>query len=178
MFKRDNISTKAQLLVPQEVVPEPPVQQSTAPTTEAISELRLGASTPDIRVGYPTVSEPEVDMEIECLRHDESDAADNVFPEFVSFHAEPMNSPFRMDNSPVSTNSLESELHPKTVADSTPNIAASTGTHGSEIDTPRTLLEEQSCLGNTGFSTIPEFGTSEAVCFNDAIFSSLFSHYS
>lgn len=141
MFKRDNISTKAQLLVPQEVVPEPPVQQSTAPTTEAISELRLGASTPDIRVGYPTVSEPEVDMEIECLRHDESDAADNVFPEFVSFHAEPMNSPFRMDNSPVSTNSLESELHPKTVADSTPNIAASTGTHGS-ICVAKTLDDE------------------------------------
>ncbi|XVF79586.1 hypothetical protein PTKIN_Ptkin15bG0001100 [Pterospermum kingtungense] len=154
MFKRDKISTKPQLLVPQEVVPEPPVQQSTAPTTEAISELRTGSSIPDARVGFSTVSAPEVDTEIECLRHNESDAADNVFPEFGSFPAGPMHSPSRMDDSPLTTNSLG--------AASTPNIAASTGTHRSEIHTPMTSLQEQSCLGNTGFSTIPEFGPSEA----------------
>ena len=165
MFKRDFISTKPQLVVSKEVVPEPTVLQSTAPTTEAISELRIGASIPDPRVGFSPVSVPEINTEIECLRHNESNAADNVFPEFGSFPAGSMPSPFRRDDSPFSTNSLESELAPKAGAASTPNIAASTGAHGSEIHTPRTLLEEQSCLGNTGFSAIPEFGSSEAVCF-------------
>ncbi|GMJ01457.1 hypothetical protein HRI_003814900 [Hibiscus trionum] len=57
------------------------------------------------------------------------------------------------------SHSLESELAPRTA--STTNIPASTGTRTFEIPTPRTFLEEQSCLGNSGFSTIPEFETSK-----------------
>ncbi|XVF22992.1 hypothetical protein REPUB_Repub12eG0218600 [Reevesia pubescens] len=163
MFKREYIFTKPQLMVSQEVVPEPTVQQSTAaPTIEAISELRVGASNPDPRVEFSPASAPEIDREIECLRNNEINATDNYFPEFGSSPARSIPSAFRRDNSPFSTNSLESDLAPKTGANSTSNIVASNGTHGSEVHTPRTLLEEQSCLENTGFSAIPEIGSSEA----------------
>ncbi|XP_022734391.1 sister chromatid cohesion 1 protein 3-like [Durio zibethinus] len=162
MFKRDYISTKSQLVVPQEVAPEPTVPESTAPTTEVISELRIGTPVPDPRVEFSPASATEIDMEIERLRCNESNVADNVFPEFESFPAGSMPSPFRRDDSPFSTNSLESELGPKAGVASTPNIAPSTGTHGSKVHTHRTSLEEQSCPGNTEFSAIPEFGSSEA----------------
>ncbi|XVE76677.1 hypothetical protein DITRI_Ditri13aG0000800 [Diplodiscus trichospermus] len=162
IFKRDYISTRPQLRVPQEVVPEPAAPQSTAPTTEAISELRIGASISDPKVGFSSVPAPEIDMEIECLRQNENSAVDNVFPEFGSVPAGSMHSPFRQDDSLFSTYSLASELDPKAGEVSTPDIAASTATHGSDVHTPRTSLEEQSCLGNTGFSAIPELGSSEA----------------
>ncbi|EOX96748.1 Cohesin subunit rad21, putative isoform 1 [Theobroma cacao] len=161
MFNGQYISTKSHLVVPKKVVPEPTLLQSTAPTTDAISELRIGqydASIPDPRVGFSPVSAPE----IECLRRNESNATDNLFPEFGSIPAGSMPSPFRRDDSPFSTNSLQSELAPKAGATSTPDIATFSGTHGSGIDTPMTLLEEQSHLENTGFSAIPEFGSSEA----------------
>ncbi|KAK8630350.1 hypothetical protein V6N13_079148 [Hibiscus sabdariffa] len=155
MFKKDGISINPQLMIPEEVVAEPAEQQSTAPTTEAIR-----ASTPDPTVGFSPVPAPEIDMETECLRYDGSNAADNVVPEFGSFPAESMPSPFRREYSPFSAHSLESDLAPRTA--STTNIPASTGTRASEVPTPRTFLEEQSGLGSSGFSTIPEFGTSEA----------------
>ncbi|GMI74120.1 SISTER CHROMATID COHESION 1 PROTEIN 3 [Hibiscus trionum] len=155
MFKKDGICINPQLMVPEEVVVEPTEPQSPAPTTEAIR-----ASTPDPTVGFSPVPAPEIDMETECLRHDIGNASDNVVPEFGSFPAESMPSPFQRGDSPFSAHSLESELAPRTA--STTNIPASTGTRASEIPTPRTFLEDQSCLGNSGFSTIPEFGTSEA----------------
>ncbi|KAK8506491.1 hypothetical protein V6N12_034219 [Hibiscus sabdariffa] len=158
MFKKDGISINPQLMIPEEVVAEPAEPQSTAPTTEAIR-----ASTPDPTVGFSPAPAPEIDMETECLRHDGSNAADNVVPEFGSFPAESMPSPFRREYSPFSAHSLESDLAPRTA--STTNIPASTGTRASEIPTPRTFLEEQSNLGSSGFSTIPEFGTSEADLF-------------
>ncbi|KAG8485071.1 hypothetical protein CXB51_021204 [Gossypium anomalum] len=161
MFKRDGISIKSQLVVPEEIVPEPMVPQSTVPTTEASSELRVGPATPDPRAGLSPGSAPGMDMETERLRHIEGNAADNVFPEFESFAAGSMPSPFRRDDTPFSARSLESELAPTAGTASTTNFAASTATRWSDNDTPRTFMEEQSCLGNSGFSTIPEFETSE-----------------
>ncbi|KAE8696820.1 30S ribosomal protein 2 [Hibiscus syriacus] len=155
MFKKDGISLNPQLAVLEEVIPEPTVLQSAAPTTEAIR-----TPAPDHRVGSSPASVPEVDMETECLRHDGSNASDNVVPEFGSLLAGSMPSPFRREDSPFSAHSLESELAPRTA--STTNIPPSTGTHASEIPTPMTFLEQQSCLGNSGFSTIPEFRTSES----------------
>ncbi|KAG4186180.1 hypothetical protein ERO13_A08G026800v2 [Gossypium hirsutum] len=161
MFKRDGISIKSQLVVPEEIVPEPMVTQSTVPTNEASSELRVGPATPDPRAGLSPGSAPGMDMETERLRHIEGNAADNVFPEFESFAAGSMPSPFRREDTPFSARSLESELAPTAGTASTTNFAASTATRWSDIDTPRTFMEEQSCLGNSGFSTIPEFETSE-----------------
>ncbi|PPD74266.1 hypothetical protein GOBAR_DD28813 [Gossypium barbadense] len=161
MFKRDGISIKSQLVVPEEIVPEPMLPQSTVPTTEASSELRVGPATPDPRAGLYPGSAPGMDMETECLRHIEGNAADNVFPEFESFPAGSMASPFRREDTPFSARSLESEWAPTAGTASTTNFAASTATRWSDIDTPRTFMEEQSCLGNSGFSTIPEFETSE-----------------
>ncbi|XP_039002992.1 sister chromatid cohesion 1 protein 3-like [Hibiscus syriacus] len=153
MFKKDGIFLNPQLAMPEEVIPEPTELQSAVPTTEAIR-----TPPPDHRVGSSPVPVPEVHMETECLRHDGSNAADNV-PEFEYFPAGSLPSPFRREDSPFSAHSLESELAPRTA--STTNIPASTGILVPEIPTPMTFLEEQSCLGNSGFSTIPEFGTSK-----------------
>ncbi|OMO69797.1 hypothetical protein CCACVL1_19259 [Corchorus capsularis] len=141
MFKRECISTKPHMMVPEEVVQEPTVLRCTVPTTKAISEHRLGQDPASIPA-------------LENLRHSHY-ATDDDFTKLGSYPAGSM-SPFRRDESRFSTNSSESELAANAGSISTPDTAAFIGTHGSDINKPMTLLEEQSCLKDTGFSAPPE----------------------
>ncbi|GAV85699.1 Rad21_Rec8 domain-containing protein/Rad21_Rec8_N domain-containing protein [Cephalotus follicularis] len=184
MFTKDYIITKPHLLVlkeavPETIVPQSPavpettvpqspavpettVPQSPASATEAISDPGVAQSTapateanPETRVAQSPPTVPENDMEIERLR-DDGYHDDFNLPSYF------MPSNLRNDDfTPTSTNSLGLESVAQAGASTgtvlaTPEIAASTGTYGSDFETPRTFFEDQLGLENTGLSDIPE----------------------
>ncbi|GLT37050.1 hypothetical protein SLA2020_113880 [Shorea laevis] len=158
MFERDYNFAKPNLAVPQEAVSSPRILQSSAPSTEPRDLQIPGTATatessPEHRVGRPQASVPEINRETEYLRDDQGGAYNNILHEFEPSPSKPMCSA-RDDSSPVSINSLRSETVPWVLP--TPDAAASTGTHGSEFETPRAFLDEGLVLGSTGLSDIPE----------------------
>ncbi|GLT84161.1 hypothetical protein SLE2022_024080 [Rubroshorea leprosula] len=164
MFERDYHFAKPNLAVLQEAVSSPRILQSPAPSTEP-RDLQIPAtatatatatgteSSPEHRVGRPQASVPEIDRETEYLRDDQGSAYNDILHEFEPSPSKPMCSA-RDDSSPLSINSLRSETVPWVLP--TPDAAASTGTHGSEFETPRAFLDEGLVLGSTGLSDIPE----------------------
>lgn len=152
IFKKDYISAKPHLVATatEEGNSEPMIVDSPAPETEAIPEPSAAKSphaAEDIqepRVSESHASVPEIEMEIGQLRHDDSNIGNDYLPEFMLSPATVMHSPFRRDDQThSSTKSFESESMP-------------TGTHGSELETPRVLSEEWLGLETSGLSDIPE----------------------
>ncbi|XP_057991691.1 sister chromatid cohesion 1 protein 3 isoform X2 [Hevea brasiliensis] len=167
---------------PTEVIPESRDATSPASATEVIPEPWNATSAPATEhiqgstVAQSPAPEAEPDPEIECLRHHEGHDANTMLPELLPSQARDMtspgrfvSSPFRRDDfTPSSARSLESEKFPwagtstGTKTSPTPDVAASTGTYTTELETPRTFLEEQFDMGHTGLSDIPEsFNTAE-----------------
>ncbi|XP_015571019.1 sister chromatid cohesion 1 protein 3 [Ricinus communis] len=152
---------------------------ATSPTsaTEMISESRTTTSPapateniPEPMFAQPSVPEVEPDLEIERLRQHEGHDANILLPELLPSPGRFPPSPFRRDDfTPNSMKSLGSETahwagtSAGTEVLPTPDIAASTGTYTTDLETPRTFLEEQFDAGHTGLSDIPEFvNTAEA----------------
>ncbi|KAJ0038998.1 hypothetical protein Pint_24077 [Pistacia integerrima] len=146
-----------------EAILDPGVVQSPLHTTETILQPRIVESPhhsteviQEPSVAHSSRPVPENDIEIERFRYEESNIGNDNLPEFMA------SPPGKDDFTPFSTNTLGSESVPQagtTVRSptlSTPDVAASTGTHGSELETPRTLLEERIGLEYTGLSDIPE----------------------
>ncbi|KAH9710271.1 Sister chromatid cohesion 1 protein 3 [Citrus sinensis] len=152
IFKKNYISAKPHLVATamEEGNSEPMIVDSPAPETEAIPEPSAAKSphaAEDIqepRVSESHASVPEIEMEIGQLRHDDSNIGNDYLPEFMPSPATVVHSPFtRDDQTHSSTKSFESESMP-------------TGTHGSELETPRVLSEEWLSLETSGLSDIPE----------------------
>lgn len=161
---------------PTEVIPESRDATSPAAATEVIPEPRIATSASATEhfqgppVAQPLAPEAEPDPEIECLRHHEGHDGNSMLPELLPSPARVMTSPGRFvsspftrdDFTPSSLRSLESEKLPWAGTNTgtevlpTPDIAASTGTYTTELETPRTFLEEQFDMGHTGLSNIPE----------------------
>ncbi|GLU00235.1 hypothetical protein SLE2022_176150 [Rubroshorea leprosula] len=119
------------------------------------------SSKPNFVVLLEAVSVPEIDREAECLPDDQDSAYDNILHEFEPSPSRLLPSPVKGDSSPLSINGFGSET--VTGALPTPDIAMSTGTHISEIETPMVFLGEGLLQGNTGLSDIPEMaGSAEA----------------
>ncbi|KAL5760533.1 hypothetical protein ACOSP7_019040 [Xanthoceras sorbifolium] len=146
-----------------ENIAEPPSRttkntaESPSCTTEVIAEPAVAQSS----------SVPEFDVEIERLRYNESNTGHDNIPDFMQSPASLLPSPFRRDDmTPLSPDMLGSESVPRTGTTvgtdvlPTPDVAAFTGTHGSEFETPMTLLEEQLGQEYTGLSDIPELANS------------------
>ncbi|XP_028051747.1 sister chromatid cohesion 1 protein 3 isoform X1 [Camellia sinensis] len=144
VYTRDFITVKPHLVNMEEACPEPIVAES------------------------PPMH--DLDTEIECLRNYEGPDCSNILPEimgspnrFMASETRFTSSPYRRDDlTPASAGNLGSQSEPQlgttvgTGVQPTPDLAASTGTLGSESETPMTFLGE--CLGfeNTGLSDIPE----------------------
>ncbi|OAY54709.1 sister chromatid cohesion 1 protein 3 isoform X2 [Manihot esculenta] len=161
---------------PTEVIPESRDATSPAAATEVIPEPRIATSASATEhfqgppVAQPLAPEAEPNPEIECLRHHEGHDGNSMLPELLPSPARVMTSPGRFvsspftrdDFTPSSLRSLESEKLPWAGTNTgtevlpTPDIAASTGTYTTELETPRTFLEEQFDMGHTGLSNIPE----------------------
>ncbi|XP_040988628.1 sister chromatid cohesion 1 protein 3-like isoform X1 [Juglans microcarpa x Juglans regia] len=135
---KDLISTKPHLIFSEETFPDPKIAASPASTNEAFLEPRDAQS--------PAVV-PELDMEIERPRNIEAFDGGSFLPEFVPSQARFTPSPIRRcDFTPATT--IETRV-------STPHLAASTGTGGSEKRRRMTFSEEHLSLKNTGLSDIP-----------------------
>ncbi|GKV37141.1 hypothetical protein SLEP1_g45201 [Rubroshorea leprosula] len=158
MFERDYTFAKPNLAVLQEAASSPRILQSPAPSTEA-GDLQIPATStateasPEHRAGRSEAAVSEIDRETEYLRDDQGSAYNNLLHEFEPSPSRPICSA-RDDSSPLSINSLRSETIPRALP--TPDAAASTGTHGSEFETPRAFLDEGLILGSTGLSHISE----------------------
>ncbi|XP_050220290.1 sister chromatid cohesion 1 protein 3 [Mercurialis annua] len=144
-----------------EVILEPISATSPAPVTEMFSERREATSPvpaienlPDPFLTQPCVPEVEADPAIENLRQHEGHTENTLLPEFLP-------TPFRSDDfTPISAKTLGSDTQNGasmgTEALPTPDIAASTATYTTDLETPRTFLEEQFDAGYSGLPDIPE----------------------
>ncbi|XP_021656671.2 sister chromatid cohesion 1 protein 3 isoform X2 [Hevea brasiliensis] len=161
---------------PIEVIQESRDETSPPSATEVIPERRNATSAPaSEHIQEPTglqspAPEAEPDPEIERLRHHEGHGGNSVLPELLPSPARVMpspgrsvSSPFRRgDFTPKSAKSLGSETLPWAGASTgaevlpTPDVAASTGTYTTELETPSTFFKEQFDIGHTGLSDIPE----------------------
>lgn len=154
IYKEDCIFTKPHLVLSEEDFPDPRVASSPASTTDHPPELRVAQSpahtTEAVQkpVAQSPVPEPDIDMEMERPRNVESQDGSNFLNEFVPTPARSMASTLRGDDFTHVT--IETELLP------TPDLAASTGTRRSELETPMTFLEERLGLENTALSDIPD----------------------
>lgn len=137
-----------------EAIPEPNAVQSPTHATETIPGPMSGLIQ-ETRVGESYVPGPHTDMEIEQLRHDETNIGNDNLPEFMHSPARDVHSPSRRDGpTSFSPSSLGTTFG--SAALPTPDVAASTGSHGLELETPRTLSEERLDVQSTGLSNIPE----------------------
>ncbi|KAG2680097.1 hypothetical protein I3760_11G082500 [Carya illinoinensis] len=151
---KDLISTKPHLIFSDETFPDPKIAASPASTNEAFLEPRDSQSPAATIVAVPASSDaqspalvPELDMEIECPRNIEAFDGGSFLPEFVPSQARFTPSPIRRcDFTPATT--IETRV-------STPHLAASTRTGGSEKRRRMTFSEEHLSLKNTGLSNIP-----------------------
>ncbi|XP_044488773.1 sister chromatid cohesion 1 protein 3 [Mangifera indica] len=147
---------------------DPGVVQSPLHTTESILQPRIVESPhhsaeaiqePSVACSSSPV--PENDMEIERFRNEERNIGNDNLPEFMASGKDGF--------TPFSTNTTRSgsvsqagtTVRSPTLP--TPDVAALTGTRGSELETPTTLIEEGIGLEYTGLSDIPELvNTAEA----------------
>ncbi|CAL5331359.1 unnamed protein product [Camellia sinensis] len=144
VYTRDFIATKPHLVNVEEACPEPIVAQS--PPMHGL------------------------DMEIERLQNYKGPDGSNILPEtmgspnrFMASQTRFKSSPYRRDDfTPASAGNLGSQSEPQlgtTVGigvQPTPELAASTGALGSELETPMTFLGERLGFENAGLSDIPE----------------------
>lgn len=151
---KDCISTKPHLVFSEEGFPDPRVASSLASTTDAIPEFRVAKSptrtteaVPE-QVAQSPAPVPDLDMEMERPRNVEGYDGSNFLPEFVPSPSRSMASPLRGDDF-THASPIETELLP------TPDLAASTGTRRSELETPMTFFEERPGLESTALSDIP-----------------------
>ncbi|GMY22338.1 sister chromatid cohesion 1 protein 3 [Fagus crenata] len=154
IYKKDCISTKPHLVFSEEDFPDPRVASSLASTTDAIPEFRVAKSptrtteaVPE-QVAQSPAPVPDLDMEMERPRNVEGYDGSNFLPEFVPSPSRSMASPLRGDDF-THASPIETELLP------TPDLAASTGTRRSELETPMTFFEERPGLESTALSDIP-----------------------
>ncbi|KAA8515710.1 hypothetical protein F0562_018679 [Nyssa sinensis] len=138
IYKKDYISAKPHLVFVEEARPEPSAAQSPAPRND-------------------------LDLEIERLRDYEGPSASNILPELGFSLDGFMPSPSRRDDfTPASVNYFGSHSEPQegttigTGVLPTPDLAASTGPLGSDMETPMTFTEELLGIQNTVLSDIPE----------------------
>ncbi|KAF5450927.1 hypothetical protein F2P56_031238 [Juglans regia] len=151
---KDLISTKPHLIFTEETFPDPKIAVSPASTNEAFLEPRVSQSpaativaVPESRDAQSPALVHDLDMEIECPRNIEAFDGGSFLPEFVPSQARFTPSPLRRcDFTPATT--IETRVL------STPHLAASTGTGGSE-KRRMTFSEEHPSLKNTGLSDIP-----------------------
>ncbi|XP_050284015.1 sister chromatid cohesion 1 protein 3 [Quercus robur] len=154
IYKKDCIFTKPHLVLSEEDFPDPRVASSPASTTDHPPELRVAQSPAHTTeavlepVAQSPVPETDIDMEMERPRNVESQDGSNFLNEFAPTPARSMASTLRGDDFTHVT--IETELLP------TPDLAASTGTRRSELETPMTFLEERLGLENTALSDIPD----------------------
>lgn len=135
-----------------ESIPQPRIVESPHHSAEAIQEPSVACSSSPV---------PENDMEIERFRNEERNIGNDNLPEFMASGKDGF--------TPFSTNTTRSgsvsqagtTVRSPTLP--TPDVAALTGTRGSELETPTTLIEEGIGLEYTGLSDIPELvNTAEA----------------
>ncbi|KAF2319410.1 hypothetical protein GH714_015604 [Hevea brasiliensis] len=172
LLNKDFISTKPHLNLEREASPDPRIATSPAPPTEVIPESRDATSPASATEVIPEPWNATSPLQLNTFKgHD----ANTMLPELLPSPARVMtspgrfvSSPFRRDDfTPSSARSLESEKFPWAgtrtgTKTPTPDVAASTGTYTTELETPRTFLEEQFDMGHTGLSDIPEsFNTAE-----------------
>lgn len=151
---KDLISTKPHLVFSKETFPYPKSAASPASTNEAFLEPRVSQSpaativaNPESRDAQSPALMPDLDMEIERPRNIEAFEGDSLLPEFVPSQSRFTPSLRRCDFTPATT--IENGLL------STPHLAASTGTGGSEKRRKMAFSEEHLSLQNTGLSDIP-----------------------
>ncbi|KAJ8899220.1 hypothetical protein K2173_012396 [Erythroxylum novogranatense] len=169
-----------------EAIQEPAITSSLDPAFEASLGHRNAASPATANVDFPEPTnavcsirvtgtilepfiaecpgvEPESNIEIERLRHDEAHLGNDILPELFPSEERLMRSPIRRnDFTPDLANNIGSQT--ATWAESTvgtgllptPDIGTSTGTFSSELETPKTYLEERMGIDNTELSDIPE----------------------
>ena len=154
IYKKDCIFTKPHLVLSEKDFPDPRVASSPASTSDHPPELRVTQSPAHTTeavvdpVAQSPVPEPGIDMEMERPRNVESQDGSNFLNEFAPTPARSMASTLRGDDFTHVT--METELL------ATPDLAASTGTRRSELETPMTFLEERLGLENTALSDIPD----------------------
>ncbi|XP_031371624.1 sister chromatid cohesion 1 protein 3 isoform X2 [Punica granatum] len=159
---KEYVSNKACSIRSAEVPPEALVtEDSTAPFTEECIPDKTVVSSPD--------GDQALDLEIERLRqHDESGTGPGTFHGFVS--SPPRSGPSssrRSEFTPFSDNdmSLLSEIPQSTAVrsddQSLPDLGMSTGSFGSDLDTPIPFSEERFGLGENRLSDIQELDTAE-----------------
>lgn len=152
---KDLISTKPHLVFSEESFPYTKSAASPASTNEAFLEPTVSQSPAATIVADPESWDaqspalmPDLDMEIERPRNIEAFDGDSLLPEFVPSQSRFTPSSLRRcDFTPATT--IETGLL------STPHLAASTGTGGSEKGRKMALSEEHLSLQNTGLSDIP-----------------------
>ncbi|XP_057980226.1 sister chromatid cohesion 1 protein 3 isoform X2 [Malania oleifera] len=153
IFKKDFISTKPHLVLLEEDVSE---QWSHSPAP--MSGVAHSPASVPRAAESPLV--PELDMEIERIRHNEDYASSNILADLMPSPPKSMPSQHRKDEfTPISANTLGTETEPQvwtstgTDGLSMPDLATSTGPFGSDLETP---IDERLGAENTGLSDIPE----------------------
>ncbi|XP_058225203.1 sister chromatid cohesion 1 protein 3 [Rhododendron vialii] len=143
IYKRDFISAKPHLASAEEPCPEPSNAQP-PPTCDPMQN-------PDMEIEHPRNNEGRFDNNV---------LPDTTFMPSQTGYMSPL--PQREEFTPTSADNFVSESESQwgtsvgTRVQPTPDLAASTGTLGPEMETPMTFLVERQGLDDTGLSDIPE----------------------